>query len=160
MPLRAEPLQARGEQVYRLEGLDYGAGVTGGRRECCLCGADVPAKRGRTLPSFKLDAENVQSILRICQLVEGMPLGIELAAVWLGTLSLPEIASEIERSAQFLISEWRDVPERQQSMRAVFDSSWKLLDEGERKVYRQLSVFRGGFGARQLSRWWVLPCGY
>jgi hypothetical protein len=61
--------------------------------------------------------------------VEGMPLGIELAAVWLGTLSLPEINSEIEQSADFLASEWRDVPERQQSMRAVFERLQKIVPD-------------------------------
>jgi predicted ATPase/DNA-binding SARP family transcriptional activator len=140
-----EPLQVHGEQIFRLQGLEYAKGAT--LEEAAISpGVRLLVQSARrALPSFKLEVENVQHILRICQLVEGMPLGIELAAVWLGTLSPAEIASEIEHSADFLSSEWRDVPERQQSMRAVFDWSWGLLNQAEQQVFRQLSVFRGGF---------------
>src|SRR5262245_24077892 len=74
-----------------------------------------------------------------------MPLGLELAAAWAEMLSLDEIAQEIERSADFLAAEWADAPERQRSMRAVFEWSWRLLNERERQVLRRLAVFRGGF---------------
>jgi predicted ATPase/DNA-binding SARP family transcriptional activator len=140
-----EPLQARSEQVYRLEGLDYGADATVEDAGATSAARMFLQSARRTLPKFKLDEDNVADVLRICRLVDGIPLGIELAAVWLGTLSPAEIASEIERSADFLMSEWHDVPARQQSMRAVFDWSWSLLNETEQKVFRQLSVFRGGF---------------
>src|SRR5262249_57264453 len=73
------------------------------------------------------------------------PLGLELAEAWAEMLSLGEIAQEIERSADFLAAEWSDAPERQRSMRAVFDWSWRLLNDAERHTLRGLSVFRGGF---------------
>ena len=75
--------------------------------------------------------QDYPSILRICQLVEGMPLGIELAAGWVRTLSCDEIAREIERGLDFLTVSARDLPARHRSMRAVFDHSWKLLAEEE-----------------------------
>jgi tetratricopeptide (TPR) repeat protein len=89
--------------------------------------------------------QDYPSILRICQLVEGMPLGIELAAGLVRTLSCNEIAHEIERGLGFLTVSARDIPARHQSMRAVFDHSWKLLTEEEQRVLLRLSAFRGGF---------------
>jgi len=85
------------------------------------------------------------SILHICQLVDGMPLGIELAAAWVRTLSCDEIAQQIELGLDFLSVTTRDLPTRHRSMRAVFDHSWKLLPEEEKQVLARLSVFRGGF---------------
>ena len=67
-------------------------------------------------------------VARICRLVEGMPLGIELAAAWTPVLPPAEIADEIERGLDFLSTTARDVPERHRSMRAVFDQSWRLLE--------------------------------
>ena len=74
-----------------------------------------------------------------------MPLGILLAASWVDTLSITEIAQEIERNFAFLEGQWRDLPERQQSLQMVFEHSWKLLTEAERSAMTWLSIFRGGF---------------
>jgi predicted ATPase/DNA-binding SARP family transcriptional activator/tRNA A-37 threonylcarbamoyl transferase component Bud32 len=84
------------------------------------------------------------SIARICRLVGGMPLGIELAAAWVAVLPLIEIPNEIERNLDFLASSMRDLPERHRSMRAIFDQSWALLTETEQTVFRRVSIFRGG----------------
>ena len=83
--------------------------------------------------------------MRICQAVQGMPLALELAAVWVGKLSLAEIAEEIARSADFLSTTMRNLPERLRSVRAVFETTWRRLTDEERQVFRRLSVFRGGF---------------
>jgi len=80
-----------------------------------------------------------------------MPLGILLAAAWLEMLTPAEIATEIGQSIDFLETDLRDVPERQRSMRAVFDYSWNLLTERERDAFQGLSVFRGGF-TRQVAK--------
>jgi predicted ATPase len=74
-----------------------------------------------------------------------MPLGILLAAAWVDTLRVDEIANEIEKSLDFLETETGDTPDRHRSMRAVFDYSWSLLGEEERRIFAALSVFRGGF---------------
>lgn len=84
-------------------------------------------------------------IIRICQLVDGMPLGIELAATWLRVLTVPEIVHEIEQSFDFLATNMRNIAERHRSIRAVFDYSWQLLDEREQQVFRRLAIFQGGF---------------
>ena len=94
---------------------------------------------------FEPTAADMKHIARICQLVEGMPLGIELAAAWTRALSCREIAAEIEESMEFLSVQSRDIPERHRSLGAVFNQSWKHLSEEEQCVFRRLSVFRGGF---------------
>ncbi|HEX7596748.1 MAG TPA: tetratricopeptide repeat protein, partial [Polyangia bacterium] len=94
---------------------------------------------------FEPGEADLRAIGRVCRLVEGMPLGIELAATWVRMLSFPEIAAEIERSLDFLTSSRRGVPERHRDLRAVFEHSWSLLSESERAAFRKLSLFHGGF---------------
>lgn len=94
---------------------------------------------------FDATTDDFPAIVRICQLVEGMPLGIELAAAWVRTLTCGEIASEIEHGLDFLSLSAKNLPARHRSMRAVFDHSWKLLSEKEQNVLARLSVFEGGF---------------
>jgi predicted ATPase/DNA-binding XRE family transcriptional regulator len=89
--------------------------------------------------------QNHPSLQQICQLVEGMPLGLELSAAWVRTLTLEEIASEIRNSLDFLATGIRDLPERHRSLRAVFSHSWELLNEAEQEAFARLSVFRGPF---------------
>ena len=99
----------------------------------------------QVLPGYTPSAENLPHISHICRLLDGMPLGILLAAAWIELLSPAEITVEITRSLDFLQAEWRDVPERHLSMRAVFDSSWQRLKETQRELFARLAVFRGGF---------------
>jgi serine/threonine protein kinase/tetratricopeptide (TPR) repeat protein len=99
----------------------------------------------RIHPGFTLTAHDAPYLSRICQQVEGLPLGILLAAAWVDTLSLPEITSEISKSFDFLETEQQNIPTRQRSIRAVFDYSWNLLSADERNVFMKLSVFSGDF---------------
>jgi DNA-binding SARP family transcriptional activator/predicted ATPase len=99
----------------------------------------------RVQPRFEPADRDLAEVSRICRLVQGMPLGILLAAAWMGVLPPAEIAAEIGQSAGFLRADWPDVPEGQRSIRAVFDRSWSLLTEREREVFQALSVFSGGF---------------
>ncbi len=106
----------------------------------------------RVKPNFVLSEEEKPAVVRICQSLEGMPLGIELAAAWGQSLSCRQIAHEIERHLDFLTTPMHDVPERHRSLRSVFDHSWNLLLEEERSVVSKLSVFRGGFRAEAAER--------
>ncbi len=99
----------------------------------------------RALPAFRLAADNAADVARICRLVDGMPLGILLAAAWIDSMAPAQIARQIGRSLDFLEGDWLDLPTRQRSLRAVFDHSWTLLSEHEREALGALSVFRGGF---------------
>ncbi|MEZ4642706.1 MAG: tetratricopeptide repeat protein [Chloroflexota bacterium] len=101
------------------------------------------AQRARS--DFTVLEQDKPYIARICQLVEGIPLGIELAASWVRVLSCRDIATEIEQSYDFLATRWHDVPERHRSLQAVFDYSWDLLAQPEQEIVQQLAVFRGGF---------------
>ena len=94
--------------------------------------------------TFDLAAE-YPAVVRICQRVDGMPLGLELAASWLNMMSCREIAVEIEQNLDFLATSLRNVPERHRSLRVVFEHSWQLLSHEEKEVFKKLSVFRGGF---------------
>ena len=99
----------------------------------------------RLRPTFTPTPANVPAIVRICQLVGGMPLGIILAAAWIEVLSPNEIVIELSQGFDFLETELRDLPARQRSMRAVLTQSWQRLTEAERAVFMRLAVFRGGF---------------
>jgi predicted ATPase/Tfp pilus assembly protein PilF len=98
----------------------------------------------RVRKDFSPETEQA-SMIHICQLVGGMPLGIELAAAWLKSIPCWKIADEIERNMDILATSMRNIPERHRSMRAVCNQSWKLLNEDERVVFKKLSIFRGGF---------------
>ncbi len=94
---------------------------------------------------FALTPEVESAVARICRLVDGTPLAVELAAAWVRALTCDEIAAEIEHSLDLLVSSARNVAPRHRNMRAVLDHSWSLLTDDERKVFQVLSVFRGGF---------------
>ncbi|HEX2770903.1 MAG TPA: hypothetical protein VHN18_00560, partial [Micromonosporaceae bacterium] len=85
------------------------------------------------------------AVVRVCRLVEGMPLALELAAGWTKILPTDEIASEIQRSLDFLSTSLRNVPQRHRSITAVFEQTWGRLTDEERRVFNALSVFRGGY---------------
>ncbi|MCL4860926.1 MAG: tetratricopeptide repeat protein [Caldilineaceae bacterium] len=98
----------------------------------------------RIQPALRLENERA-AVIRICQMVEGMPLGIELAAAWLKALPPQQIVRELERGLDILTARLQNIPARHRSMRAVMDHSWSLLAEEEQEVAARLSVFTGGF---------------
>ncbi|MFZ5890704.1 MAG: protein kinase domain-containing protein [Myxococcota bacterium] len=133
------------ETVFPLAGLDF-PDASGGEQALDFSAVRLFVQCARQQrPSFALDADSAMEAARICRLVEGVPLGIVLSASWAGSLSPGEIAHELDQGLDFLATEWRDIPERQRSMRAVFEHSWQLLDANLREVLSALSVFRGGF---------------
>jgi non-specific serine/threonine protein kinase len=88
--------------------------------------------------------EETDSLERICRLVEGMPLALELAAAWVDSLSLTAIAAELQDGLDLLASDLVDLPERQRSIRTTFDATWRRLEPAEQESFMRLSVFRGG----------------
>ena len=83
----------------------------------------------RSVTQFQIEERDLVHIAEIIRTVQGMPLGIILAAAWVDVLSIQEIAEEISQSLDFLETEAAGVPDRHRSIRAVFDYSWQLLDE-------------------------------
>ena len=103
------------------------------------------AERAARLPApFDLQ-EDLAKVVAICRFVEGMPLGIELAAASLGRLMIGEILPALNGSLHLLESDRGDLPPRQRTLQAVFEHSWGLLDAHEQSLLAQISVFRGGF---------------
>ena len=143
-----ERLNLHGEWVFEVEGLPYPSNTEESSMERVEVYEAVQLflqSALRVRPTFRLNEENQGWVVRICQLTEGMPLGIELAAAWVRVLSCQQIAREIERNLDFLKASARDVPERHRSLRAALDHSWNLLSSKEKTVFQRLSVFQGGF---------------
>jgi predicted ATPase/DNA-binding XRE family transcriptional regulator len=99
----------------------------------------------RTDIRFNVKELDYSAIAKICRLVDGLPLGIELAAGWIRTLSCSEIASEIETNLDIYSMVGRDAPDRHLSLRAILDYSWGLLSTEEQNVLSKLSIFVNGF---------------
>lgn len=140
-----ERLNLSGEHVYHLESMDYPeTDTTTNADEFSAVQLFLQSAR-RTRPDFELTEENIPHIARISRMVQGVPLAILLAAAWVESLTVEEIAEEISDSYDFLESELRDLPERHRSIRAVFEYSWNLLSDKERNVFVKFAIFRGGF---------------
>lgn len=129
-----QPLGTSGERVWRVPGLD-GAGIELFVDRAC-----------EALSTFTPDADGVrQAIAVICQLLDGVPLAIELAAARVPVLDVSQIAERLEQGTQVLGRGPRVAPKRHQTLRGTLDWSHHLLSEAERILFRRLGVFRGSF---------------
>jgi predicted ATPase len=131
-----------GEMLFALGGMQLSAGDDAGLAEAVRLFLDGAR---RVQPDFAPDADELAAIGRICTLVEGLPLAIELASPWVRMLGVAEIEAEIRASQAFLAAEGAAVPTRHRSLRTAFESSWRNLGPAEQQALRRLSVFRGGF---------------
>ena len=148
-----ESVALQGEWVYEVQGLPI---PESGRAEESAQDTSVELflqRARRAHVGFNATPEDYPAIVRICQLVEGMPLAIELAAAWVRTLCCDEMVREIERGLGFLSVSTRDLPARHRSMRAVFDQSWKLLQKRNRESCFGFPCSREGFGMRRQQPW-------
>lgn len=127
-----EVLNLREEQIYHMQGLSVGDDAV----------QLFTARARQVRLDFNPDGTDVREI---CRILDGVPLAIELAATWVKLLSTGEIISEIRRNLDFLSTPLKNIPERHQSMRAVFNHSWDLLPDNERDVLKRLSVFGASF---------------
>ena len=106
------------------------------------------AEQGRMARArFEIASDELPIVREICQLVDGSPLGISLAAAWVRRRSLTQIIDSIKQSLDFLSTRLRDVEPRHRSMRAVFETSWQLLEAEEQTVLAALAVFPTSFSA-------------
>jgi predicted ATPase/DNA-binding SARP family transcriptional activator len=140
-----QKLTLKAEWPVVVEGLSIHANYPGGNGHEAEAIRLFVERARQAQPGFQLLEDEETHALRICQLVEGMPLGIELAAAWTVVLSPGEIVTEMEKSLHFLSTSLQDVPEKHRSLHAAFDSSWQLLTDGQRETFCKLSVFQGGF---------------
>jgi len=145
MTTSRERLNLTGETIVALGGLEFPDAVHAADALNYSAVQLFVETARRSSPGFELSDSDLKHVARICRSVDGLPLGVMLAASWTDSLSVVEIADEITRSLDFLESELRDLPARHRSMRAVFDYSWALLGEAERQIFVKLAVFKGGF---------------
>ena len=128
-------LHLPGEQTLRLYGLPPGTAEA------------LFARRARRFVTyFSPDEEEQAAITRICRLVEGLPLGIELAAIWVEHFRCTEIADAIAQNRDFLARQQKEGADHHDSLRAVFEHSWGLLTPQEQTAIAQFSIFHGEFG--------------
>jgi predicted ATPase/DNA-binding SARP family transcriptional activator len=142
-----QPLNLHAEWRYELGGLPYPP-AEASHGELYPAGRLFLESARRIRPAYDPGPEEWAAILQVCRLLAGLPLGIELAASQSQRLAVAEISQAIAGDLDALSTRMQDVPERQRSLRAVFNYSWGLLSRQERLVLARLSVFRGGFTAQ------------
>lgn len=139
------------EHLLPLSGLPYLQETQGGAKDGLEAGSNTDGVAlllsaiRRVRPDFKVDADNINDIIRICRLTSGIPLALIIAGGWGDVFSPGDIGDEIEKGIDFLRSDHPDVPPGHRSMRTVFDTSWNSLEQEEQDVFMRLSVFRGLF---------------
>ncbi len=101
---------------------------------------------------FAVTAENARAIAEICVRLDGLPLAIELAAARVKLLPPQAMRCRVENRLKLLSGGARDLPERQQTMRAAISWGYQLLDDAEKELFADLAVFRGGFSLEEAER--------
>lgn len=102
----------------------------------------------RVSPAFQLTEANRQAILQFCRSVQGVPLAIVLGAAQMDFLTAQQLIKTYQESIDVLEIDWVDLPDRQQSIRALFDYSWQQLPPHLRQIFAQLTLFQGGFSRK------------
>jgi predicted ATPase/class 3 adenylate cyclase len=145
-----EPLRIAGEQTYRLPSLRLPSAaqsvslVAPQAAEFAAVALFVERARARN-PAFALDDGNAPAVAEICRRLDGIPLAIELGAARLNVLSVDALLTNLDRRFALLTGGDRTALPRHQTMRALIDWSFDLLDEAEQRLFKRLSVFTGGF---------------
>ncbi len=133
------PVRIRGERQLALEPLPVADGPTGSSA------VQLFAERAREVnETFALDAENAANVADICQIVDGLPLAIELAAAWVRVLSPVALQRRLQEGRGILRDGARDLPDRQRTLANTIAWSYDLLDPEDQRAFRRLAVFRGG----------------
>jgi len=99
-------------------------------------------------PDFALAEANQREVVRICNLVEGLPLALKLAAAWVRLMSCAAIAGHLacpETALNFLVSPLHDLPDRHASLAALFDHAWQGLTVPEQQALARLATFSAPF---------------
>ena len=151
MATSREPLNITGEALWTVGPLTLPPGVSAAAETETAAGLDAFAsvrlltqRAGAVRPGFGVTADNAPAVARICRALDGMPLAIELAAARLRTMDPEQVAARLDDRFRLLTGGSRTALPRHQTLRAVVDWSWDLLDEAERALWRRFSVFAGG----------------
>jgi|GEM_PF-3036916 len=143
-----EPTGISGEWIREISGLSCPSGIQGTDDPFAFDSMQLFRELAlRIRPDFKPDDSEIEAMLKICRLVDGLPLGIELAVPWLHTMTCTQMAREVESNIDFLEKHYTNLSERHRSIRAIFEQTWSILEPEARSCFRKLSIFRGGFSA-------------
>ncbi len=142
-----EPLGISGEHVFRVPSLPVPpADLAAPGRLAAFESVQLFAERAVMYrQGFALDDANAAAVTAVCVRLDGIPLALELAAARLGSLSVAEIASRLDQRFRLLTGGSRTALPRHQTLRALIDWSYDLLNPEERTVLDRLSVFAGGW---------------
>lgn len=143
-----ERLNVVGDWVLELEGMDYPDGESQSEtpfENYSAVALFLKHARGGRQVAPRLVRREGKQIAKICRLVEGLPLAVELSASMLPQLSCTEIARRLKADITALRTNRIGLPERHVSFQAVFDQSWRLMSTAEQVLFSKLSVFQGGF---------------
>ena len=143
-----EPLRIREERVVAVGPLalpEAGAPSDPGTLATVPAVAFFVACARDTQPGFELTKANAAAVAEICRRLDGLPLALQLAAARLTVLSPAALLARLERRLPLLTRGPRDLPERQQTLRAAIAWSYDLLGAAEQRLFRQLAVYAGGF---------------
>lgn len=99
----------------------------------------------RVKADFVITENSKVAVAEICNLLQGSPLALELAAAWVRLMPPREIVEELSRNLDILESNYPDLPQRHRSLEAIFEHSWELLSLEEQKTLQRLAIFEGGF---------------
>lgn len=143
-------LNLRDEWFHPLEGLAYPSAEDATLPTAQLARFDavrlVERHARRISPGFSLSRARA-AVVRLCQLVEGMPLALELATGWLKVFSIEQISAALEHNLDILTARESDISPRHRSIRVVLEETWTLLSVAEQHALAGLTVFVGGFSA-------------
>ncbi|MER6942391.1 BTAD domain-containing putative transcriptional regulator [Nonomuraea sp. NPDC000554] len=140
-----EPLNVPGERLAPIPPLEQPPTGVGVERAAGYPSVRLLLDRAvAARPAFALDDGNVTAVVALCRRLDGMPLAIELAAARLRTMTPQQLADRLDDRFRLLTGGSRTALPRQQTLRAVVEWSWDLLDEPERELARRLAVFAGG----------------
>ncbi len=140
------PLRVRGEHEVRLAPLEApGESVRGPDLDAYPATALFLERAQAVKPDLAIDEKTAAAIAQICRRLDGLPLALELAAVRLRHLPLATLQEQLDYRLNLLVGGPRDLPPRHQAMRDTIAWSYDLLQPREQRLFRQLSVFAGGW---------------
>lgn len=142
------PLNIAGEHVWPVlpMSVPFADERDKGAQQLCEAMELFEDRASAVLPGFTIGPETERAVARLCRQLDGLPLAIELAAVWMRSLSVEEILARLTHRFRLLTTGDRSAAARHQTLQAAMDSSFELCSETERILWARLSVFAGGFG--------------
>ncbi len=141
----SSPLGLRREGVYAVRPLPYPPEGRAPPPHAYPAGQLVLALWERLLPFPPPGDDQARAVARLCRLLDGLPLALELAVIQLRHRPLEHLVDELEQDLDILYSSWPEAPDHHRSLRALFERLWKDLEAGEQQALKALSVFAGPF---------------